>query len=75
MSYNSEPHSDPRNIFKLDEDLRRVLNSLPYHASLISQNFRILFVNDAIVKDNTDFDAASIIGQKCHSVVFGNEKT
>ena len=74
MSYNNEPHSDPRNIFKLDEDLRRVLNSLPYHASLISQNFRILFANDAMVKDNTDFDAASIIGQKCHSVVFGKEK-
>ena len=49
------------------------LNSLPYHASLISQNFRILFANDATVKDNPDFDPVSIIGQKCHAIVIGGE--
>ncbi len=73
MSYNDEPFNGSKNILKLDENLRKLLNSLPYHAGLIDQNFRILFANDAIVKNNLDFDSASIIGQKCHSVVFGKE--
>ncbi len=73
MSYNKEQHSDPRNIFKLDENLRKVLNSLPYHASLISQSFHVLFANDAIIKENQSFDSVSIIGQKCHSVVSGGK--
>ena len=72
MTNNIERNSDAPNLFLLDENLKAVLDSLPYYAVIVDEEFKIRFANRALA-DSEIFKNKDLINTFCFKSIHGSD--